>query len=181
MIWTIISRQERLACVLSTGTDISIYYDPLKPKGGSGILKWGVNFCNNVREIKYYFNIWGIRKKERRGPRKRGLKIHPFHLLWIRAWSRLRISRFSHGSGASLKVRWCIGNLGSQTRGARDFQAFSASVCLSPWCGAKNADSQNGWKSSLTQGRTRMKRAGLLVEPLRDSKCAFGSSYDVQP
>ena len=26
-------------------------------KGGSRILKWGVNFCNNVREIKYYFNI----------------------------------------------------------------------------------------------------------------------------
>ena len=24
---------------------------------GSRILKWGVNFCNNVREIKYYFNI----------------------------------------------------------------------------------------------------------------------------
>ena len=28
------------------------------PKGGSRILKWGVNFCHdNVREIKYYFNI----------------------------------------------------------------------------------------------------------------------------
>ena len=26
-------------------------------KGGFRILKWGVNFCNNVREIKYYFNI----------------------------------------------------------------------------------------------------------------------------
>ena len=26
-------------------------------KGGSTILKWGVNFCNNVGEIKYYFNI----------------------------------------------------------------------------------------------------------------------------
>ena len=26
-------------------------------KGGSRILKWEVNFCNNVREIKYYFNI----------------------------------------------------------------------------------------------------------------------------
>ena len=33
----------------------------------------GVNFCNNVREIKYYFNIRGIRKKERKkGARKRG-------------------------------------------------------------------------------------------------------------
>ena len=40
-----------------------------------------------IREIKYYFNIWGIRKrKERRGLRKRGVKIHPFHLPWIRAW-----------------------------------------------------------------------------------------------
>ena len=26
-------------------------------KGGSRISKWGANFCNNVREIKYYFNI----------------------------------------------------------------------------------------------------------------------------
>ena len=60
-------------------------------KGGSRILKWGVNFCNNVREIKYYFNIRGIwkKKKERRGLRKRGVKIHPFHLPWIRAWGRL--------------------------------------------------------------------------------------------
>ena len=52
-------------------------------KGGSRILKWewGVNFCNNVRQVKYYFNIWGIKKKkERRGLRKRGVKIHPFHL-----------------------------------------------------------------------------------------------------
>ena len=32
-------------------------------KGGSRILKWGVNFCSNVREIKYYFNIRGIWKK----------------------------------------------------------------------------------------------------------------------
>ena len=56
-------------------------------KGGSRILKWEVNFCNNVRETKYYFNIWGIKKKnERRGLRKRGVKIHPFHLPWIRAW-----------------------------------------------------------------------------------------------
>ena len=44
----------------------------------------GVNFCNNAREIKYYFNIWGIRKKEG-GSEKRGVKIHPFHLPWIRA------------------------------------------------------------------------------------------------
>ena len=36
----------------------------LEGKGGSRILKWGVNFCN-VREIKYYFNIRGIRKNQR--------------------------------------------------------------------------------------------------------------------
>ena len=31
-------------------------------------------------------NIWGIRKKkERRGLRKRGVKIHPFHLPWIQS------------------------------------------------------------------------------------------------
>ena len=39
-----------------------------------------------IREIKYYFNIWGIRKKKKEdGLRKRGVKIHPFHLPWISA------------------------------------------------------------------------------------------------
>ena len=28
----------------------------LDSKGGSRILKWGMNFCNNVREIKYYLS-----------------------------------------------------------------------------------------------------------------------------
>ena len=50
----------------------------------------GVNFCSNVREIKHYFNIQGIRKKEKKkGAQKKGgggVKIHPFHLPWIRAW-----------------------------------------------------------------------------------------------
>ena len=48
----------------------------------------GGEFCNNVREIKYYFNIWGIRKKKKEGgsEKKGGLKIYPFHLPWIRAW-----------------------------------------------------------------------------------------------
>ena len=45
---------------------------------------------NNVREIRFYFNIWGIRKKKKkkkkRGLRKRWVKIHPFHLPWIRTW-----------------------------------------------------------------------------------------------
>ena len=42
-------------------------------KGGSRILKWGVNFWNYVREIKYYFNIWGIWKKEtKKGAQKKG-------------------------------------------------------------------------------------------------------------
>ena len=55
----------------------------------SRILKWGGwIFSTSIREIREikYFNIWGIRKKkERRGLRKRGVKIHPFHLPWIRA------------------------------------------------------------------------------------------------
>ena len=38
----------------------------MRGKGGSRILKWGVNFCNNVREIKYCFNIWGIRNKKKK-------------------------------------------------------------------------------------------------------------------
>ena len=47
--------------------------------GGSRILKRGVNFCNNVREIKYYFNIWGIRtKKKEEGSEKGGWKFTHF-------------------------------------------------------------------------------------------------------
>ena len=68
--------------------DHVILSSPSKFRRGSRILKWGVNLCNNVLEP---INIWGIRKKkrERRGLRKRGMKIHPFHLPWIRAWSSL--------------------------------------------------------------------------------------------
>ena len=40
-----------------------------------GFLKLGVNFCNNVREIKYYFNIRGIRKKRNKRAQKGGVKI----------------------------------------------------------------------------------------------------------
>ena len=55
-------------------------------------VKWGVNFCNNVIEPKpgwgvwVEVNIWGIRKKRKEGgSEKGGVKIHPFHLPWIRA------------------------------------------------------------------------------------------------
>ena len=41
-------------------------------KGESRILKWGVNFCNNVREINYYFNVWGIRKRKKEGGSEKG-------------------------------------------------------------------------------------------------------------
>ena len=41
----------------------------------------------------YYFNIRGIRKKTKKegGSEKGrgGVKIHPFHLPWIRAWCGL--------------------------------------------------------------------------------------------
>ena len=59
-------------------------------KGGSRILKWGVNFCNNVIEPK---PGWGDKKKKKEGDSEKGgrggggVKIHPFHLPWIRAWA----------------------------------------------------------------------------------------------
>ena len=63
-------------------------HKPRQAQGRIQDFEMGGEFCNNVREIKFDFNIWGIRKKkERRGLRKRGVKIHPFHLPWIRAWS----------------------------------------------------------------------------------------------
>ena len=48
----------------------------------------GVHFCNNVRnEILFQYLRDKEKKKERQGLRKRrGVKIHPFHLPWIRAW-----------------------------------------------------------------------------------------------
>ena len=83
--------------------------------GGSRTLKWGVNFCNNVREIKYYFNIWGIRtKKERRGLRKRGVKIHPFHLPWIRACSGYTFAQFLW---ASFKQKLWVAGYRCSSRG----------------------------------------------------------------
>ena len=51
--------------------------DALGVKGGSRILKWGLNFCNNVREIKYYFNIQGIRKKRKKEAQKKGGENSP--------------------------------------------------------------------------------------------------------
>ena len=49
-----------------------------------------------IREIKYYFNIWGIRKKKKEGgSEKGGVKIHPFHLPWVRVClvhQRLKLS-----------------------------------------------------------------------------------------
>ena len=46
---------------------------------GSRILKWGVNFCNNVIEPKPGGGDKKKRKKEG-GSEKKGVKIHPFHL-----------------------------------------------------------------------------------------------------
>ena len=46
-------------------------------KCGSRILKWGVNFYNNVREIKYYFNILRIRKKRKKEAQKKGGENSP--------------------------------------------------------------------------------------------------------
>ena len=58
---------------------------------GSRILKWGVNFCNNVIEPckASGWGVWDLCIRERKkGAQKKGggVKIHPFHLPWIRAW-----------------------------------------------------------------------------------------------
>ena len=89
--WWIISRLSQLSRLSPSDgyhakTPYSAGADPGFWNGG-----WIVSTSiREIREIKYYmyFNIWGIRKKkERRGLRKRGVKIHPFHLPWICACS----------------------------------------------------------------------------------------------
>ena len=64
---------------IGAGVQNEVYRQPSSGgkqfKGGSRILKWGVNFCNNVREIKYYFNIWGIKKKKEEGSEKGGVGV----------------------------------------------------------------------------------------------------------
>ena len=53
---------------------------------GSRILKWGVNFLNlNQRNQILFQYLRDKKKKERRGLRKRGVEIHPFHLLLTHA------------------------------------------------------------------------------------------------
>ena len=55
----------------------------LRVKGGSRILKWGWICQRN--QILFQYLTEKKKKKERRGLRKRGVKIQPFHLPWIRA------------------------------------------------------------------------------------------------
>ena len=61
----------------------------------SRILKWGVNFVHlnhrNQRNQILFQYLRDRKKKKERGLRKRGVKIHPFHLPWIRAWYPLDI------------------------------------------------------------------------------------------
>ena len=60
-------------------------------------------------------------------------------------WPGLKSFRISH-----LKIR--IQNLRRlMTKPRLDFQPLWESGDLSSWCGARNAGSQNGWKSSLDQ------------------------------
>ena len=57
--------QNRVHCILKANEFI---------RRGSRILKWGVNFCNNVIEP---INIWGIRKKRKKGAQKKGGENSP--------------------------------------------------------------------------------------------------------
>ena len=55
-------------------------------------------FSTSVREIKYYFNIWGIRKnKERDSEKGGGGENSPFHLPWIRACHHEHSSKTLNG------------------------------------------------------------------------------------
>ena len=52
-----------------------------------GFWNGGVNFCNNVIEPKPGWGVWGLCiSMIEEELRKRGVKIHPFHLPWIRVW-----------------------------------------------------------------------------------------------
>ena len=67
-------------------------YRKVEPRRRSRILKWGgVNFLHlnqrNQRNQILFQYLRDKKKKERRGLRKRGVKIHPFYLPWIHAWS----------------------------------------------------------------------------------------------
>ena len=70
--------EKRHAVNIGNHADLWLLKICYNTKGGSRILKWGVNFCYNVREIKYYLNIWGIRKKKlKKGAQKKGGENSP--------------------------------------------------------------------------------------------------------
>ena len=59
---------------------------PCQPQGWIQDFEMECEFKFSVSEkLNIYFNIWGIRKKKEGGSEKGGMKIHPFHLAWIRA------------------------------------------------------------------------------------------------
>ena len=64
-LWHCMSTADVKAIIFGTDLSGNLNFS-YTTRRGSRILKWGVNFCNNVREIKYYFNIRGIRKRKKK-------------------------------------------------------------------------------------------------------------------
>ena len=48
------------------------WWNPKVSQGRIQDFEMGVNFYNNVGEIKHYFNIWGLRKKKKEGDSEKG-------------------------------------------------------------------------------------------------------------
>ena len=76
-------------------------YDFNTSRRGSRILKWGVNFCNNVIEPKPGWGFWGLCiSKETRGLRKRGGENSPISTpLYPRLTRLLLINNFPYPQG----------------------------------------------------------------------------------
>ena len=51
---------------------MSVIKFPSRLQGRIQDFEMGGEFCSNVREIKYYFNIWEIRKKKKEGGSEKG-------------------------------------------------------------------------------------------------------------
>ena len=102
----------------------------VRNKCGSMILKWGVNFCNNVIEP---INIWGTRKKRKKGahknrgggenspisppldPRLRnlryGLRTRLARDIYFRRWEQtLRPGDYALGFSCVLPEDWLVGS-----------------------------------------------------------------------
>ena len=139
-------------------SETSAYTEP--GQGRIQDLKWGVNFSNNVREIKYYFNIRGIWKKERKkGAQKKGGENSPISppldprlqvLLWT-YWSNTKTLRWSNLSlinWRSSATSWACHTkayLAVVSKGSSHAQRWKVAWTFCSWCCRRKAESLNKW------------------------------------